>query len=174
MFIRNSAIVVGAVLATALAVIGGNMAERRVMTEEQWARAVARIPSREAGPPGPPPGVEEQPKVDTFEANPFAGRRFGKLVPDRERLEKIRVRSKLFENLSGLAFLLAKAIPLLAAFLLWQGWRNKQESNIGNAPVESVSHEQPQTDSRCSVPDGEAAAADGEGLPVRTGTPGSV
>jgi len=182
MFTRNSAIIIAAVAATSLAIIVGNLAGRRVRTDEEWARVYARVPPKDAAPPGPVPPVELQPVVDTFDPNPFSGRVNAKPAPTEEhakRMQEFKRSEEPFETIRDVAFVLAWAIPVLAAFLLWRQWRRQRQSELIEKEIELLirqggAGDEPQDDSRLSVPDGAGDSGDGEGLPVRTGTPGCL
>ncbi len=173
---RSKAIIIGAALATVLAVVGGIMAGRRVGDPENAKRFVIGLPPRDAPPPPEVvPPVEEQAMVDLpVKLNPFGGRVNGKLVlseASKRELRELLAGNNRWKSLRDLAFFLAKGIPLLAVYLLWKGRGETQASITGNSA--GATHE-PQACSRCNVPDGGGIAQGGEGPDVRAVPPGSA
>lgn len=131
MFTRNSvSIIIGALTATTVALVVAKMAERRMGSAEEWERIYASLPPKDAPPPPKAAApVEQQPVVDQFAANPFAGRVFGKLVPTDDhakKMKELKGSEASLENIRDGAYLLAVVIPGLALFLLWCGGDKKR------------------------------------------------
>jgi hypothetical protein len=183
MFMRNSGIVIATVAATSLAVVVGNYAGRRVRTAEEWERIYARVPPKDAAPPGQAPPVELQPVVDTFDPNPFLGRVTAKPAPTEEhakRMQELKRSEGSFETIRDGAYLLAWAIPALAAFLLWHRWRRQRYLDLMHKEIElemvrqGGTDNEPSADSRPCTPDGPGDSGSGEELPLRVGTSGCL